>query len=324
MSLRKPGGFRALTEGLGGALQWRLLLLWVLGLLLPALVAALPLWRALADRMDSAPLAQGLAERFHVSSMLEALLPMLRDGFGPPLAGGLPALLIALLLSPWLTGMVVTSIRAGQPLNFAHLLQGGLREYGRMLRMLAWAVVPMGVVIGLGMVPMNWAEKQAGQAVLEATADNARTLATIVFAVLFVFGHATLEAGRAVIAADPSRRSVVKAWWGGLRLVLRRPLATAIVYLGTFVAGYGIALALGALRTQLNAATPVGFFAGLLVVQLAVAAVAWSRASRLYGLAELARGEPQRRLRVARAEASSDAQPADPPQAASVPQAAIA
>jgi hypothetical protein len=191
----------------------------------------------------------------------------------------------------------VTSIRAGQTLNFGHLLQGGLREYGRMLRMLLWAVIPLGVLAGVGSLPMGWADRQAEHAVLEVTADNARTVAMVVLAVLLVFGHATVEAGRAVIAADPARRSVVKAWWQGLRLVLRRPLAIAIVYVGSMLPGYAIALGLGAARTQLNAGTAFGLIAGLVVVQLAVAAVAWARASRLYGLGELARGEQDRQVR---------------------------
>ena len=297
MSTRTPNGFRALADGLASALQWRLLLLWTLGLLIPTLVAILPLWRALAARIDQSTMASDLAARFHLTSLLEAVMPVFRDSGASLLGGGLSALLLTLLLSPWLSGMVVTSIRAGQTLNFGHLLQGGLREYGRMLRMLLWAVIPLGVLAGVGSLPMGWADRQAEHAVLEVTADNARTVAMVVLAVLLVFGHATVEAGRAVIAADPARRSVVKAWWQGLRLVLRRPLAIAIVYVGSMLPGYAIALGLGAARTQLNAGTAFGLIAGLVVVQLAVAAVAWARASRLYGLGELARGEQDRQVR---------------------------
>lgn len=316
MSTRTPNGFRALADGLGAALQWRLLLLWTLGLLLPTLLATLPFWRALAARLDQSTMAADLAARFRLTPLMEVLGPVFRDSGAALLGGGLSALLLALLLSPWLSGLVVTSIRAGQPLNFAHLLQGGLREYGRMLRMLLWALVPMGVVLGIAMLPFGWAETQAKQSIVEAAAANAQTVALVVLAVLFLFGHATVEAGRAVIAADAARRSVVKAWWQGLRLVLRRPLATAIVYLGTSIAGYGIAVVLGALRTQLNAGTALGFIAGLVVVQLAVAAVAWARASRLYGFGELARGEQERRARQARVVASTPApQPASAPPA---------
>lgn len=298
MSPRKPNGLRALADGLRAALQWRLLLLWTLGLLLPTLVAALPLWRALSARLDHSPMAAELAARLHTVPMIEAMVPVMRENGAVLAGGGIAALLLALLLSPWLSGMVVTSIRAGQPLNFEHLLQGGLREYGRMLRMLLWAVIPMGIAFGLASLPMRWANERGSHAILEATADNAHTLALIILAVLAVFAHATVEAGRAVIAADPARRSVVKAWWQGLRMVVRRPLATAIVYLGTTVTGYGIALGLGAVRTQINAGSALGFAAGLVVVQLAVAAIAWARASRLYGLSELARGEQQRQARA--------------------------
>jgi hypothetical protein len=320
MSTRTPNGFRALADGLTSALQWRLLLLWVLGLLLPTLVATLPLWRALAARIDQSTMAADLASRFHLTSLLEAVMPVFRDSGTALLGGGLSALLLALLLSPWLSGMVVTSIRAGQTLNFGHLLQGGLREYGRMFRMLLWAVIPLGVLAGLGSLPMDWAEKVGQHAILEAKADNAQTLALVVFAALVLFGHATVEAGRAVIAADASRRSVVKAWWRGLRMVLRRPLATAIVYIGSMLPGYAIAVGLGALRTQLDAGTGLGFIAGLVVVQLAVAAVAWARASRLYGLGEIARGEQERQARQVQVAVAS--QHATPVPSADVAEAA--
>ena len=326
MSTRKPGGFRALADALGAALQWRLLLLWALGLLLPTLAMALPLWRALAVTLAYSPMATELAARLHLTSMVELMTAIQRDS-APALRGGAQmSLLLALLLSPWLSGMVVTSIRSGQVLNFGHLLQGGLREYGRMFRMLLWAVIPIGVCVALGSLPMGWADKQAAHAVLQSAADNASTIATVVLAVLFLFGHATVEAGRAMIAADPARRSVVKAWWRGLRMVLRRPLATAIVYLGTTLAGYVVALLFGALRTQLNAGTTLGLAGGLLVVQLAVAAIAWSRAARLYGLSELARGEQDRQARtvqVATAPAAPMA-PTDAPPEPGVAQAAMA
>ena len=55
----------------------------------------------------------------------------------------------------------------------------------------------------------------------------------------FVLAHVTIEAGRAVLAADPSRRSAVKAWWRGVVLFARRPVAVLVVYLGTVLVGEG-------------------------------------------------------------------------------------
>src|SRR5207342_3237414 len=47
---RKLGALSALIGGLGRALQWRLLVLWAVGLLLPTVVAVLPLSMALSER----------------------------------------------------------------------------------------------------------------------------------------------------------------------------------------------------------------------------------------------------------------------------------
>ena len=49
---RKLGAFGALIGGLGRAFQWRLLVLWAAGLLLPTLVAVLPISMALTERLE--------------------------------------------------------------------------------------------------------------------------------------------------------------------------------------------------------------------------------------------------------------------------------
>ena len=303
---RKQGGVGALLSGLGRALQWRLLLLWALGLALPALVATLPLWRALSARLDHSVHAQALAERFDFAWMYEAVARVLREN-GDVIAGsGIASVALALLLAPWLTGMAVASIRAGQVLGFANLLQLGLREYGRMARMLLWALVPVGLALVVGGAVSNWAEDGASIKVLSAEAENLRRVGLIVTAVLFVLAHATLEAGRGVLAADPARRSAVKAWGRGVLLLARRPLAVLVVYVGTMLAGEGLALGFAFARTQVNAASVGGMLAGVLLVQLIVAAIAWGRVARLYGMAALARDAQHRHAtRHARREAAA-------------------
>lgn len=302
---RKQGAFGALGTGLARAFQWRLMLLWVLGLLLPTFVATLPFQQLLSERLDHSVHAQAIATRFDLAWLLEAIAPLFDAPAAALNASLLTSLAIALLLSPWLTGMVVASIRAGDTLRFGNLLQLGLREYGRMARMMLWSIVPLGVAFAIGGGMMAWADKQAETMVLASGAENASRVAMVVLAVVFVLAHATVETGRAVMAADPSRRSAVKAWWRGVVLFARRPIAVLVVYLGTVLAGEGLALAFGFARTQVPAATPGGLLVGFLLVQLVVAAVAWGRIARLYGLSALARDAQHRHaMRHARRETS--------------------
>ena len=310
---RKQGAFGALGTGLARAFQWRLLLLWALGLLLPTLVATLPVHQVLGERLDHSVHVQSIAARLDMAWMIEALVPLAERAGAALNAAFLASLALALLLSPWLTGMVVASIRAGDTLRFGNLLQLGLREYGRMARMMLWSIVPLGLALAIGGGVMAWADKVAETAILASAADNAARIALVVLAVAFVLAHATVEAGRAVLAAEPSRRSAVKAWWRGVVLFARRPVAVLLVYLGTMLVGEGLALAFGFARTQVGAATPGGLVLGVLLVQLVVAAIAWGRVARLYGLSALARDAQHRHaVRHARREAQA-AHHATPP-----------
>lgn len=308
---RKLGGFGALISGLGRALQWRLLVLWAAGLLLPTLIAVLPWQIALSERLDHSVHAQAIAERFELAWMFEALTPVLKDGAAGLTAAGIAGIAIALLLSPWLTGMVVASIRAGQTLRFGNLLQFGLREYGRMARMLLWGVIPLGIAFGIAAPVGRYADRQAEGAILLAGAENAQLIATIVLSVLVLLAHATIENGRAMLAVDPARRSAVKAWWRGVKLLVRRPFAVLVVYLGTLLVGEGLAFGLGLARAHVGAASIGGAIGGVLIVQLVVAAIAWGRIARLYGLSALARDTQERSVRTVSKEAPAAAPASD-------------
>jgi hypothetical protein len=308
---RKQGAFGALGSGLARAFQWRLLVLWVIGLLVPTLVATLPVWQLLSDRLDYSVHVQEIATRFDLGWMFEVVAPFFQTSGAVLATTTLTSLALVLLRSPWLTGMVVASIRAGDTLRFGNLLQFGLREYGRMARMMLWSVLPLGVAFAIGGGMEAWASKQAETMILESGAINASRIAMVVLWVAFVLMHATVEAGRGVMAADPSRRSAVKAWWRGAVLLARRPVAVLVVYLGATIAGLGLALVFAFARTQVGAGTTGGLVLGVLLVQLIVMAMAWGRIARLYGLSMLARDAQQRDVvrQAARREAAQ-AQPA--------------
>lgn len=286
---RNRGGFHALASGLRHGLQWRLLLASTLLLLLPTLLLALPVAGWLQAQFAHSLQAATIAAGDDAPLLLEGLLKIREHGawLGGSAAA---ATLLALLLSPWLSGMVVASIRAGHTLRLGALLRAGLGEYLRMLRMLAWSVLPLAVAVGLGLWAMDMAQASTEKAILASDAERTSRIALAVLAVLLVLAHASVEAGRAWIGADLGLRSVIRAWWRGCKLLLRRPLATLLVYLGTSIVGYGLALGLGVVRLQVDGSSWGGWLAGFALTQLVVATLAWGRAARLHGLAELAAG----------------------------------
>lgn len=269
--------------GARAALQWRLLLLWLLGLLLPTVVVMLPVWKGLAGIFDHVVPAAAWARHFS-GLELDGLVTLLAHPGalqGAGLAGGL----LALLLSPWLTGMVIASGRAGGRLGFAALIAGGLREYGRMLRVLLWAVVAMLVALLVALISWATAFNHAAQAVLESQANTDYHLAMWVAGGVFVVFHLTIDAARARFIVDPELRSA----WRALRLSVSRPLASLFVYLGVSVAGYAVVLGLFLWRTRVVAASVPAFVGAFVLVQAMVLVLAWMRSARLFGLAMVAR-----------------------------------
>lgn len=273
---------RLLSEAAGRALQWRLLLLWLLALALPLLLASLPLWVALAGLLDHAVLGQRLVEDFELPVLIEAMMMMLRErGYLP--ASGLGAVLVFVLLLPWLTGIVLVAARSSARLGFAALLHGGLTEYGRMARLWLWALIPLGLAAAAGAGLLHLAKEHALKLTLEADADHLKQAAVALSTLLFLLAHATVDAARAQLVLEPRRRSVVLAWWRATRLLARRP-GRVLLYLLATAAGLLLAALLGWLRIQVPPVTVLGFVLALLLGQALVLALAWMRCTRLFAL----------------------------------------
>lgn len=309
-AVAQRSGVSTLLSALCAALQWRVLLWWVLALALPTLVAALPLWGTLQAQFAHVPQAADIATGRDLSLLMDGLTAM-RESFGGIASGMVAALLLALLLSPWLAGMVVASLRSGRALNqrdldMGELLHGGFAEYGRMARMLLWSIVPLGIAFAIGGGLSAALATQAESAILASEVSRAGTIAMAVLAVLALFAHMTLEAGRGWLGADAGLHSVLRAWWRGTRLVLRRPLASLIVYLGTAIAGYGLAPLFAWLRLRIDGTGIATFLVGVVLAQCVVAMIAYARIARLHGFAALAADAIERRERA-------DALPVDEP-----------
>jgi hypothetical protein len=287
-STPRASGLTLTTRASRAALQWRLLLLWAGLLLIPAIVAVIPVWRTLGASLDQAIHAAALAQQLDLMTVADLAANASRNGAAISEAA-IAAIVLTLLLSPLLSGLVVTAARAPAPPGFGALLTGAFSEYGRMLRMLLWSIVPLGVALAVGAGALKLADRHAATAILEADADLARHLALLLAGVLFLLACATLDAGRAALAVDRRRTSAVKAWWRGLGMLRRRPLACLAIYLVITVLGLALYALLGVARLNLAAPGPLAIAAGLLVTQLAALALAWMRSARLFALIDVKR-----------------------------------
>jgi hypothetical protein len=268
------------------AVQWRLLLVWLAAALLPTAVLALPFWLTLSPLLDHSVRAAELARALDILSLADILGEMRRNAVALQ-AGGLAALALSLLLSPFLTGVIVTAGRARQAATLRELAMGGVAEYPRMLRMLLWGVVPLGAAIALGGALAEAAEHYASRAVQESDAAPWQLAATIAAAALVLLANLTLDAGRAQLAIDRRRTSAVKAWWWGVRLLLRRPGAMLGAYAAPTVLGLLLAALLAVARLQVAGSNALLLLAAFALVQLAALCVAWMRAARLFALMTL-------------------------------------
>lgn len=278
-------GFGALFSAMAAAAQWRLLLLWLLLMLLPATVVALPLWRTLAGLLDHSVHADAWARHFDPLMFGDAMFAL--GGHTAWLGGAaLLGVSLALLLSPFLDGMVVGSGRAGRRLDFGALLLSGWIEYGRMFRVMLWSLLPYAAVVLVAGAGSHLADKHADQSTLEAQADAWQHGARWALLVAFVLMQAIVESTRAAFIADTGLRSATRAFGRGIRQLLRRPLKTLLFYLVVSLLGLAIAGVLGMARIH-TTAVDGGFWLALLLGQLIVLALAWMRIARLFALARL-------------------------------------
>lgn len=289
-----PGVFATLRSSLCRALQWRLWLLFVAASLLCALVAALPAWNWLASVLNHSVHVDAIASGKAPALLLDALLS--QDApHGVIGESGFVGAILMLLLSPLLAGATVAAARSRTRPGFGELLRGAIAEYGPMLRMLVWSIIPLGIALLVASAIIAGNEKAHEHAILASEVATGRNIAFWIGGLLFVLAHASLEAGRGWLAVDGRLRSALKAWWRGLKLLFKRPFAVLAVYLGTTVAGLLLAALLLLLRPYLGHGSVIALLLGLLLTSAVAAALAWSRIARLFGMQVLAEDMHARR-----------------------------
>lgn len=290
----KSGVFAIITGAGKLALQWRLLVLWIGVLLIPTALLTLPLWQLFSTQLDHTIHASALAHQLTMNAVGDLLITVVTDGVLLKPAGIL-ALVLTLLLSPFLSGIAIATARAkahGEAAPaFGTLIHGGISEYWRMFRMLLLAILPLGIAGGIGGALMNLAEKYAQHATLRSDADLAGNAAMAATVLLVALALTTVDAGRAQFALSIKKRSAIKAWWRGCKLMFRRPSGAIGSYLVLTVLGVIGVVVFGLLRINVPHVEIPGFLLGLLLTQLAAAAMAWMRSARLFALIDLATQE---------------------------------
>lgn len=278
---------KPMLDACRAALHWRLLLLWLGGLLLPTVLLALPVGLALSAHLDHSIHAPALARVLDMVALTDLSTALQRDRNALTVAG-LGALVITLLLSPLLTGAAVTAVRAPRPLPVRALLAGAGEQYPRMCRMLAWGVVPTGAAAWLGNGLADAAQRHADAAITHAQAWPWQVAAATGAVLLLLLANVTLEVGRAMLAVDLRRTSAVAAWGRGLVLLWQRPGGVLWAWTVPTVAGLLLAALLAWARLHVPAIGLAGTVGALVLAQSIVLVLAWMRMTRLFALVALA------------------------------------
>jgi hypothetical protein len=275
-----PRPLAVLSSACRRALQWRLLLLWLLAEALPLVLAILPLWAAIADKLDESPLARRVVEDFDASLYADVWTSLLRDR-GP--AGAAGASIVLVLLLPWLSGTLLTAARDSERPDLASLVRGGVAEYGRMARLWLWSLLLLGLAAAGGKGLLGLADRRVAKLVLAGDAEHLLLAARGGVLVLFLLVHTTVDATRAQLALEPQRRSVVIAWWRACVRLVCRPIHLAFYLIITF-AGLSLTALFVYARLRIPAVGGLGFSSAFLLGELGTAALVWMRCARVFAL----------------------------------------
>lgn len=273
--------------------QWRYLLVYVVGTLIPALVLCAPVHGFLEGLLDHSPRQGELVAQLDSAGFFD-ILKQLQSPEAPDFHGAVHAMVLiaVLLVGPALAGAAAAVADRDAPPRLRELLAAAGAYYPRMLRMVFVSVVPLGAAIALSAVVLHFAKRSAAHAVLETEATRTSLVAGIGVAVLVWLAVSTVEVARAVLVAEPERRSAFLAWWRGVRFFVRRfPRVFGLCFVTTALA-LAVAFGLTAIRLRLNVTGAALVALEFVVAQAAVSVLGWGRGSRLAGLVAMLRAEP--------------------------------
>ncbi len=280
-----------LRRSLVRAAQWRLLALQLILLALSGWVAVQPWADFLERQLAFLPDVRELTNRLSAPVALDLIAQLGGPESGHPEQSILMAAVLALLFGALFAGATLAEATSEEPLSSRELFAGGATFFGRMFRTLFAALIPVGLSGALVASVVKWSESVRETAVTESAASGNARLSAIIAGLVVVLVILWLDAARAQFAAQPVRRSAFFAVFAGGLLLLRRPLRSVWIGLGTLSISLVVASLFLLLRHHLEQASAGKILLALLLSQLALASLAWGRAARLIAFCELARAD---------------------------------
>jgi hypothetical protein len=288
LNARAPRRTLSLTLRHAGrrALQFRLLLMWLLGMAIPTVLFALPVLSFLGSELDYSPTAPSLASRVGFGALIDLLgAPAL--SFSLLYAALVPPLIVMLVITPWLNALSLGAAKTPRATTFRALISGANAAYWPMVRLGLFGLVPLMVALLLANIAASAVDRYDQHAVLESSVDHL-LLASRLFALLVIaLAQCSVEVARAVLVAHPRRRSVLRAWFTGLALLYRHPLYLFGTWLLITVPAMLLVAILMVLRTNLDQGSSIGLSFALLLAEMCVLVLAWMRCARLFSLVDL-------------------------------------
>lgn len=279
------GAWRAFRQ----SLNWRIALVWMAAVLLPAVWIAYFAQRTWARELDHSVLAGALQSGVDVAVAAELMMRASEQGWSLSRSAW-PALVLFFFTLPWLMGLVVDSARRSRPpRRFAELFKAGRTEYLRLLKLQLWGLALMALVGGIWSALNNWAVAYALKQVLEANATRVswgiHAAGIAIFAVVLL----SLDAARAQIVAEPWRRSAIAAWWCAVQGLAAHP-RRIMLWLFVSALGLGAAAGLGVCRLQMKSWAQWDGLKVLVVTELLVLVLVLTRIARVRALAGTLKG----------------------------------
>ena len=283
---------RLLTRALWRGAQWRLLLIWWASLLMPAVIAGLPLMAFFERHLGHSTHADALVARLDGSALFDLLRLLAENGSGQSIGFGLGGGLLVLLMSaPFAAGAAIVAAQTDETLDLRRLSAGAAGLYGRMLRTLLCGLLPLALACALTAGVFALANHINEKLLSETTADRNWIFASVPAALALFISQLLIDTARAQFAFDNSRRSAVLALWSAVRLFVKRPRKVMLIGLaGGLAAVVPAALAM-ALRLSLNQKSAFVVAIAWLLAQAAKLSVGWGRNTRLFALADLSRAD---------------------------------